>query len=111
MRIRVFPEIVYGFVEFTTCKQSHPNANERVTFTLPPVVVFAHSFRTSIEGGFNTKLSQYKTIHEPEIPLSVTRNSTFSTVLRAVDTIKAEIGYMCESGCVVLISLVEYRCY
>lgn len=50
MRIRVFPEIVYRFVEFTTCKQSHPNANERVTFTLPPVVVFAHSFRTSIRG-------------------------------------------------------------
>lgn len=105
--IRVYPEIVYRFVGFPIGKQSHPSANERVTFTPPPVVL-ARSFNTCARESTKAALSQYKTIRE--ILLSVTRNSTFFYGTSRWDTIKAEIGYeMREPGCVVLISPVGYR--
>lgn len=54
VHIRVFPEIVYRFVGFPIGKQSHPSANERVMFTLPPVASsFSHVLLVRVCGGSN----------------------------------------------------------
>lgn len=109
MHIRAFPEIVYRFAGFPIGKQSHPNANERVTFIPPRFVVPARSFHTCEDPRREERRSRQSRKRSMRFLFSVTRSSTFFRTPRVVaDTIKAAIGErMCESGRVVLISLAR----